>query len=95
MKLMVGCAGLALIAATAAAEARVTRIEISKQEPFAAGQTFGSVGAYEKVIGRFHGELDPKSPLNAVIVLLDQATGMIDFPFRVERGKPALVDKDA
>ena len=45
MKLMVGCAGLALIAATAAAEARVTRIEISKQEPFAAGQTFGSVGA--------------------------------------------------
>ena len=73
MKLMVGCAGFALIAATAAADARVTRIEISKQEPFAAGQTFGSVGAYEKVIGRFHGELDPKSPLNAVIVDLDKA----------------------
>jgi len=83
MKLMVGCAGLALIAATAAADARVTRIEISKQEPFAAGQTFGSTGAYEKVIGRFHGELDPKSQLNAVIVDLDKAPrnarGMVEY----------------
>jgi hypothetical protein len=73
MKRIVGCAGLALIAATVSADARVTRIEISKQEPFAAGQTFGSVGAYEKVIGRFYGELDPASPLNATIVDLDKA----------------------
>lgn len=36
--------------------------EITKQEPFAAGQTFATVGAYEKVVGRFRGELDPKSP---------------------------------
>src|SRR6267378_4353957 len=83
MTRMVGCAGLALIAATASAEARVTRIEITKQEPFAAGQTFGSVGAYEKVLGRFHGELDPKSPLNAVIVDLDKAPrnarGMVEY----------------
>jgi hypothetical protein len=83
MKLMVGCAGLALVAATASAEARVTRIEITKQEPFAAGQTFGSTGAYEKVIGRFHGELDPKSPLNAGIVDLDKAPrnarGMVEY----------------
>src|SRR3977135_1752838 len=83
MKLMVGCAGLALIAGTAAAEARVTRIEITKQEPFAAGQTFGNVGAYEKVIGRFRGELDPKSPLNAAIVDLDKAPrnarGMVEY----------------
>src|SRR5262245_16672192 len=73
MKRMVGCAGLALLVTTAAADARVTRIEIVKREPFAAGQTFGAVGAYEKVIGRFHAELDPKNPLNAVIVDLDKA----------------------
>ena len=81
--LLLGCASLALIAATANAQARVTRIEITKQEPFAAGQTFGNVGAYEKVVGRFRGELDPKSPLNAVIVDLDKAPrnarGMVEY----------------
>ena len=79
--LLLGC--VALIAATASAQARVTRIEITRQEPFAAGQTFGSVGAYEKVVGRFRGELDPKRPLNAAIVDLDKAPrnarGMVEY----------------
>jgi hypothetical protein len=81
--LTLGCAHLALVAATATADARVTRIEVTKTEPFAAGQSFGSAGAYEKVIGRFHGELDPKNPLNAVIVDLDKAPrnarGMVEY----------------
>jgi len=55
------------------AQARVTRIEILRTEPFAGGETFGAVGAYEKVVGRFHGELDPAEPLNAIIVDLDKA----------------------
>jgi hypothetical protein len=58
---------------TTAAEARVTRIEILRTEPFAGGQAFGNVGPYEKVVGRFHGELDPAAPLNAIIVDLDKA----------------------
>lgn len=57
----------------AAAEASVTRIEITRREPFAGGQAFGAVGAYEKIVGRFHGELDPAQPLNAPIVDLDRA----------------------
>ena len=61
----------------------MTQIEIAKREPFAAGQSFGSVGAYEKVVGRFHGELDPKNPLDAVIVDLDKAprnaAGMVEY----------------
>jgi hypothetical protein len=57
-----------LVVAIMAAEARVTRIEITQREPFAAGQAFGDVGAYEKIIGRFYGELDPAHPLNADIV---------------------------
>ena len=81
--LLLGCASLALIAATAGAQARVTRIEITRQEPFAAGQSFGTVGAYEKVVGRFHGELDPNSPLDAAIVDLDKAPrnarGMVEY----------------
>jgi hypothetical protein len=83
MNRMLGWAGLVLIAATASAEARVTKIEIVKREPFAGGQTFGGVGAYEKVVGRFQGELDPRSPLNAVIVDLDKAprnaSGMVEY----------------
>src|SRR5258705_12446519 len=62
-----------LLLLTTAAHALVTRIEILRTEPFAAGQSFGNVGPYEKVVGRFHGELDPAAPLNAVIVDLDKA----------------------
>jgi hypothetical protein len=65
-------ASVVLLAATAA-EARVTRIEITKREAFVAGHVFGSVGPYEKVVGRVHGELDPGHPLNASIVDLDRA----------------------
>ncbi len=71
-----GRLALALFMAAAAApvaQARVTRIDILRTEPFAAGETFGTVGAYEKVVGRFHGELDPALPLNSVIVDLDKA----------------------
>src|SRR5215510_8496669 len=64
---------LLLAATTTAAEARVTRIEIVKREPFAAGQAFGTTGAYEKIVGRYHGALDPAHPLNASIVDLDKA----------------------
>src|SRR4051812_34417855 len=100
--LLLGCAGLALIAATIGADARVVRIEINKQEPFAAGQAFGSAGAYEKVLGRFHGELDPNNPLNAVIVDLDKAPrnarGMVEYsadfyilkPIDASKGNGAL-----
>src|SRR5215813_3243501 len=99
--LLLGCASLALI--TASAPARVTRIEITKQEPFAAGLTFATIGAYEKVVGRFRGELDPKSPLNAAIVDLDKAPrnarGMVEYsadfyilkPVDVTKGNGALL----
>src|SRR4051812_35807087 len=83
MTRLLGYVGLALIVTTAVAEARVTRLEINRQEPFAAGQAFGDVGAYEKVVGRFHGELDPAHPLNAGIVDLDKAPrnarGMVEY----------------
>ncbi|OLC16691.1 MAG: hypothetical protein AUH29_04325 [Candidatus Rokubacteria bacterium 13_1_40CM_69_27] len=58
---------------TARAEAAVTRIEITRREPFAAGQAFGNVGPYEKVVGRFHGELGPTHAVDSGIVDLDMA----------------------
>jgi hypothetical protein len=78
-----GYAAFIVLAATALAQARVTKLDITKREPFAAGQSFGSVGAYEKIVGRYHGELDPKSPVNAVIVDIEKAprnaNGMVEY----------------
>src|SRR5262249_4050284 len=92
----------ALLLLTAPAQARVTRIEVLRTAPFADGQAFGTTGAYEKVVGRFHGELDPAQPLNAGIVDLDKAPrnarGQVEYsadfyvlkPVDLARGNGAL-----
>ncbi len=102
MKRTLACFGIALIT-SAAAQARVTRIEITRQESFAAAMTFGDSGAYMKIVGRYHGELDPANPLNAVIVDLDKAPrnarGMVEYssdffilkPADLGRGNGALL----
>src|SRR3954453_23623179 len=97
MTRLLGYVSLTLILTTAVAEARVTRLEVNRQEPFAAGQAFGNVGAYEKVVGRFHGELDPAHPLNAGIVDLDKAPrnarGMVEYSSDFAILKPANLAK--
>jgi len=56
------------------AEARITRIEISRVEsPTFEGTAFGSVGAYEKLIGTAFGEVDPADPRDEGIVDLERA----------------------
>ena len=50
-----GSTALALCLAalsTSEAEARITRIEITRTEPAFEGKTFGKTGAYEKLVGR-------------------------------------------
>ena len=49
------------------------KIEISRVENAFAGMSFGSVGPYEKIVGRAFGEVDPSHPLNAGIVNLGKA----------------------
>ncbi len=51
----------------------ITRITIEKRELFAEGYEFPVTGAFEKLVGKVHGEVDPKNPLNKVIVNLDKA----------------------
>src|SRR5690349_4675977 len=53
--------------------AAVTRLEIQSNGPFAEGRSFGDVGQYVRVTGRFHGELDPLLPANKGIVDLGRA----------------------
>ena len=94
------CAALFTVATllvASAAEAKVTRIEITRSEPFAAGQAFGEVGAYEKIVGRFYGELDPAQPLNSGIVDLDKAprnaAGQVEYASDFYILKPADMAK--
>ena len=44
--------------------AEITKIVIDKREPFAAGLEFGVTGAYEKLIGKAYGEVNPKKHHN-------------------------------
>jgi hypothetical protein len=48
-------------------------VRIDRTEPFADGRSFGSAGAYERVIGVARGEIDPNDPRNAGIVNIEKA----------------------
>lgn len=73
-------------------DARVTRIEITRREPFAGGMAFGATGAYEKLVGTAYMEVDPADPRNAVIQDLDKAprnaSGRVEFSTDVYLLKP-------
>ena len=75
------------------AGAEITKIVIEKRELFAAGHVFGVTGAYEKLIGRAYGEVDPKTKLNQVIVNLAKAPkndkGRIEYWMDILILKPA------
>ncbi len=50
------------------AEAGVTRLEITGRQPYASGQSFGTVGPYERLTGRAVFEVDPRSEANSRVV---------------------------
>ena len=65
------------------ADARVVRIEVERTTPHAGGRAFGDAGAFERLDGTAHMEVDPHDPRNAVIVNLDRAPrnarGLVEF----------------
>jgi hypothetical protein len=79
------CAVLLLLATMLPrdAEARVVRFVVDQRRPLAGGQAFGDVGPYERLDGTAHMEVDPRDPLNALIVNLDKAPrnarGKVEF----------------
>ena len=70
-------------------EARVVRFVVEQQRPITAAAASGSAGDYERLDGTAYFELDPRDPLNAVIVNLDKASrnvrGQVEFsaPFLI------------
>ena len=52
---------------------RNTKIVIEKSETFANGHEFGVSGAYEKLVGKAYGEIDPKKNHNKTIINIEKA----------------------
>ena len=78
-------------------EARITLLQITAvQSPTFQGRTFGAVGAYEKLIGRAYGEVDPDDARNALITDLAlaprNAGGKVQYSMDVYILKPVDLD---
>ena len=69
---------LLIAASVAALRAEVIRVEVAKREAFA-----NAAQPYEKLTGRFFGEIDPKHPGNAIITDIElaprNAKGMVEY----------------
>jgi len=72
-----------LVLVVATAEAAVTRLEITRREVVLQGRAFGAAGPYEKLVGRVHFALDPRTARNQGIVDLAlaprNAQGLVEF----------------
>ncbi len=77
--------------------AKVVRLEVEQRQIVAGGSEFGEVGPYERLQGTAYIEVDPRDPLNALIVNLDRAPvnarGMVELstPFYIL--KPVDMDR--
>ena len=68
---------------TVSAEARVVRIVVERTTPYNDGQSFGTVGSFERLEGTVYMEIDPDNPLNGVIVNIERvprnSDGLVEF----------------
>jgi hypothetical protein len=66
----------------------ITRIDITQSRVAYNGLSFGDVGAYQLLTGIAYGTIDPKSPLNKDLVLLDKAPRNADglVPYSMDVG---------
>jgi Alpha/beta hydrolase domain len=83
---------IALFCLSATSSAEITKIVIEKREPFANGHEFGVTGAYEKLIGKAYGEVNPDTKHNKGIVNLKRAPrnerGRVEYSMDILMLKP-------
>ena len=83
---------IALFCLPATSSAEITKIVIEKREPFANGHEFGVTGAYEKLIGKAYGEVNPDTKHNKGIVNLKRAPrnerGRVEYSMDILMLKP-------
>jgi hypothetical protein len=89
--------GVMLAAVAPRAEARVVSLVVEKRRPLADGKAFGTTGPYGRLDGTARFEVDPRDPLNAVIVNIDKAPrnsrGMVEFSAPFVILKPIDISK--
>ncbi|QCI63632.1 alpha/beta hydrolase domain-containing protein [Phreatobacter stygius] len=91
--------GLGVIAAglSSPADARIVRLDITRQEPAFGGRNFGQVGGYVRLSGKAHGEVDPNLPQNAIIqdirLAPRNARGMVEYVTDIDILRPADPDR--
>src|ERR1700687_409177 len=75
----------AILSATPAVNAGITRIQIISRAPAFGGYSFPKVGTYERIVGKGFGELDPIDRHNNLIVDLSlaprNAAGKVEYSF--------------
>src|SRR5882757_7860341 len=85
--------GVLMALAPAASQARIVRVEITQTTPAWGGRNFGEIGAYERVIGKAYGEIDPQLPSNAMIqdiaLAPKNAWGMVEYSTDIDILRPA------
>jgi hypothetical protein len=64
---------LALLIAPVIVNAEVSRVDITSRRAVANGRSFGSVGPYERLVGKLYFLIDPASKRNQVIADLEKA----------------------
>lgn len=78
-------------------EAAITRVVVTKTEPYLDGRTFGNTGSYLRITGQFYGEVDPSDPLNSVIQDIGLAPvnekGMVEYVSDFVILRPADMEK--
>ncbi len=81
MRFLFPAALIALAALTAQAD--VASIEITSRADIVNGKSWGTVGPYERIIGKVHFTVDPKNPHNKIITNLDKAPknaqGLVEY----------------
>jgi len=88
---------LGALAIAGSASARITRIEIASSTPAYGGAEIGSVGTYERIVGKAFGEISPAASYNNMIVDVGlapkNARGNVEYSFDFYILKPADLSK--
>ena len=97
MTRILAAAGLLLFASVA--HANVVRLEIVQTTPVAAPRGAESIGPFEQITGKIHGELDPNDPKNAIITDIKlaprNARGKVEYVATFTLVKPVDMTKSS
>src|SRR5579872_4073292 len=84
--------GLIAVFLPVVVRAEVARVEISRRQDVLGGKAFGTVGAYEKLVGKVYYAVAPENPHNRIIADLDKAPrnsqGKVEFSADVDILRP-------